>query len=58
MSLEEQRLQLEGEKEKALEELRTQLNAEKEKAIAETKKSQWVGSLKHQSNCVLKQYVF
>jgi len=40
--MEEQRVQLEAEKDRQIEELRQHLTAEKEKAIVETKKSQWV----------------
>lgn len=40
-SMEEQRVQLEAEKDRQIEELRQHLTAEKEKAIVETKKSQW-----------------
>ncbi|KAL5248522.1 hypothetical protein ACHWQZ_G017642 [Mnemiopsis leidyi] len=41
VALEEQRVQLETEKDRQIEELRQHLTAEKEKAIVETKKSQW-----------------
>jgi len=40
-SMEEQRVQLEAERDRQIEELRQHLTAEKEKAIVETKKSQW-----------------
>ena len=45
-AMEEQRVQLEAEKERQVEELRQHLTAEKEKAIVETKKSQWVCTLR------------